>query len=293
MRIFFVLIVVLFIGCSKDSANPTINHISFGQEKKVQILDYDGDIMEPFLTGNGQTLFFNNLNQEGVNTNLHYATKISNSSFQYQGELNYANTEYLDAVASMDNLGNLYFVSTRSYNQTLATIYKGIFQNNNVLNVELVEGITRNQTGWVNFDVEVSKDGNSLYFVDGRFDENGGPYEANLVHAIKENGIFNRTDNSVFEHINTQDLEYAACVSSDLLELYFTRVATPLLENSLAQIYYSKRNTASEAFPQASEIKEISGFVEAPTISPDNKTLYYHKKESGKYVLYMISKIPQ
>ena len=30
----------------------------------------------------------------------------------------------------------------------------------------------------MNSDVEVSSDGNFLYFVDGRFDQHGGPYEA-------------------------------------------------------------------------------------------------------------------
>ena len=38
------------------------------------------------------------------------------------------------------------------------------------------------------------------------------------------------------------------------------------------------------------KIERITGFVEAPTISSDNKILYFHKKESSKFALYFVKK---
>ena len=185
----------------------------------------------------------------------------------------------------------LYFVSTKSYEQTFSTIYKGDFSGGNVTNIALLSGVSKNQAGWVNFDVEVSKDGNSLYFVDGRFDQNGGPYEADLVIAEKSNGQFQRnTNQSILNNINTNELEYAACISSDMLELYFTRVPAPLSASSVPQIYVATRDSVNEPFNKPYKIDLITGFVEGATISPDNRMIYYHKKENGKFVLYMIKK---
>ncbi len=143
----------------------------------------------------------------------------------------------------------------------------------------------------MNFDVEVSKDGNSLYFVDGRFDQIGGPYEADIVLAEKRNGIFQRSSNqSILANINTSVLEYAACISSNQLELYFTRVDPPLTASSTPQIYVATRNSTAEPFSQPYNIDTISGFVEAPTISPDGQIIYYHKKENERFTLYMVRK---
>jgi hypothetical protein len=283
--IFFAL---LFAGCSKNS-EPT-NHISFGQPHRVRIIDYEDHVMEPFLSRDGTSLFFNNLNHPLVNTNLHFATKINDSTFQYKGELKGVNTEFLEGVPSMDISNILYFISTRSYDQTLSTIYKGDFSNGSVSNVQLVPGIPKNTAGWVNFDVEVSKDGNSLYYSKGLYDTMGGPYNSDLILAEKINNTFQNTNNQILENVNTEALEYGACISSNMLELYFTRSEQPLSELSMPQIYVATRNTTSEPFGAPYKIGNINGFVEAPTLSPDDQLIYYHKKEGEKYVLYMIRK---
>lgn len=235
--------------------------------------------------------FFNNSNDPSVNTNLHYATKINDSTFKYQGEMSGVNTETLEGVPSIDSSDILYFVSTRSYDQTHSTIYRGTFDKGKVSNVELVSGLSKQQGGWVNFDVEVNQEGDILYYVDGKFDASGGPYEANFVLAEKINGEFQRSKNtSIFEYVNTDNLEYAACISSDMLELYFTRVKAPLSSSSIPEIFVATRNSIDEPFNQPYKIESITGFVEAPAISPDDKTIYYHKKENGKFGLYMIQK---
>lgn len=283
-------ILIVLSACSKNESEPNSRLITFGQPQLVTINGYSADIMEPFLASNGETLFFNNSNHPSVNTNLHFAKRINDVTFEYQGELKGVNSESLDGVATMDNSNTFYFVSTRSYNQTLATIYTGKFENDSISNITLVSGISKNQVGWVNFDVEVSKNGNFLYFVDGRFDENGGPYEADIAIAEKKDAGFQRISPDLLKNINTSALEYAACLSSDMLELYFTRVDAPISETSMPKIYVSTRESVSEPFRKPYRIEMIDGFVEAATISPNNQTIYYHKLEGQKYVLYMVRK---
>jgi|SRR6056297_2216107 len=285
-----VLMVFIISGCSKDAEKPGIKYISFGQPQKVNVLDYDDHIMEPFLSPDGSVLFFNNLNHSSVNTNLYFATKINDSVFQYHGEVKGVNTEFLEGVPSMDSSNVFYFISTRSYDQTLCTIYKGDFVKDSVRNVQLVSGLSNGTAGWVNFDVEVSKDGNALYFADGLYDANGGPYASDLIFAEKADGIFQRTSHLMLQHVNTEGLEYGACISSNCLELYFTRVEAPLTDRSAARIYVSTRTTVTEPFGKPYCIENIPGFVEAPTLSSDDQVLYYHKKEGEIYVLYLIRK---
>ena len=248
--------------------------------------------MEPFLSRDGNTLLFNNLNSPPENTNMHWAIKVNDSTFQYSGEVAGVNTVDLEGVPTVDSAGNLYFVSNRNYTNTLSTIYQGNFSNGTATNIHLVNGISKLQAGIVNFDVEVSADGNSLYFVDAQFNKTGNPESADLVLAKKNGSGFQRVDSSseLVENINTDALEYAACISADQLELYFTRVVVPFTPISSPEILVSTRESSSAVFKKPSKIKNITGFAEAPTISPDQTTLYYHKKENDKFVLYMIKK---
>ncbi|MCB0631916.1 MAG: hypothetical protein KDD15_19355, partial [Lewinella sp.] len=253
---------------------------------------YDDHLMEPFVSRDGQYLFFNNLNQPSVNTNLHWATRINDTLFHYEGELAGVNTPSLEGVPTMDRNNHFYYIYTGSYEQTLSTIYEGIFDSGQVMQPALVEGISRRQVGWLNFDVEVSDDGESLYFVDGRFDASGGPHEADLVIAQMQNGQFSRLDDSeeILRNVNTEALEYAAAISPDELELYFTRVKAPLNANSMPQIYVATRLDITQPFSSAQMIPEISGFVEAPTVAPGNTGIYYHKKEQDRHRLYYLSR---
>ncbi len=256
------------------------------------MIGYFGNIMEPFLSRDDSILLFNNLNAAPENTNLHWATKINDSAFQYKGEITGVNTAELEGVPALDNAGNLYFVSPRDYANTLSTLYQCKFTNGIATNVQLVDGVSRMQPGIVNFDVEVSADGEWLYFVDGQFDQSGNLKGADLVVA-KKNGVgFQRVSNSseIFKNINTDALEYAACISVDQLELYFTRVALPFTATSTPEIFVSARSNINEPFGSSSKIQSITGFAEAITIAPDQKTLYYHKRENGQFVLYRIKK---
>jgi len=293
MKLSGLLIIVILFGCSKQKIVKT-GPVKFDGSEKVTLTGYSDHLMEPFLSRDGNTLFFNNSNDASVNTDLHWAARVDDITFEYRGEVIGVNTLSLEGVPSMDMDGNLYFVSTRTYNQTLATIYTSTYANGAATNLGLVENISKNQAGWVNFDIEVDKTGENIYFVDGRFDQAGGPYEADIVIARKGTNGFQRLSNSseVLKNINTDALEYAACISANNLELYFTRVAAPITSVSLPQIFVSSRNIPNEPFGLPSKIESITGFAEATTLSPDGDKLYYHKKdENNTFSLYLTRRL--
>lgn len=288
-----ILLVLALSACNPESKTVTANPVvEFGEPMKVEMIGYSGNIMEPFLSSDGNTLLFNNLNALPENTNLHWSTKINDTTFQYKGEVTGVNTTDLEGVPTLDNAGNLYFVSNRNYTNTLSTLYQSNFLNGTATNIQLISGVSKLQAGWVNFDVEVSANGQSLYFVDAQFDQTGNPKTADLVMAKKTGSGFQRllNSNEIMKNINSDALEYAVCISVDQLELYFTRVVVPFTPTSSPEILVSTRQNINEPFSNPSKIQSITGFAEAVTIAPDQKTLYYHKKENNKFVLFMVRK---
>ncbi len=284
----------MFSACKQANSNDNPNPVmEFGQPVRVEMIGYSGNIMEPFLSRDGNTLLFNNLNAPPENTNLHWAMKINDTTFQYKGEITSVNTKDLEGVPTLDNSGNLYFVSNRDYANTLSTLYQCNFSNGTAVNVQLVSGVSKLQAGWVNFDIEVSADGQSLYFVDAQFDQTGNPHSTDLIIAQKNATGFQPLSNSneIMKNINTDALEYAACISANQLEIYFTRLSVPFSITSQPEILFSTRKNINEVFSSPSKIESITGFAEAPTISPDQRTLYYHKKENNKFVLYLVRRI--
>jgi len=79
------------------------------------------------------------------------------------------NSPTLDGVGPVDSAGNMYFVTTRSYALDLMTIYHGRFNRGVVTDVAPVKGVSLGVPFQVNFDVEISADGTTLYFADGLF----------------------------------------------------------------------------------------------------------------------------
>jgi len=291
MKQHIILVFLCMASCNLENGivPGASRAITFSPPQKVTITGYSQDIMEPFITRDNKYLFFNNLNDPAVtNTNLYYATRINDTTFQYQGEINGVNSPALDAVATLDSVGNFYCISTRSYDQSLSTIYGGVFDHGNVRNLEIVPGISLHTGGMVNFDVEISADGNTLYFVDGRFNNHGQLLAADLAIAVKNSNGFSRAVNSdeLLKNINTSQMEYAAGISKDECTLFFTRVAE-ITPSAKPRIFYATRSHKNEPFSIPVEIQEIEGFAEAATISGDS-LIYYHKRENGHYALYCV-----
>jgi hypothetical protein len=285
-----VLLACIFAGCGGGDSGgaPTpLQPGEFSNPQRVTILGYSDHAMEPFISRDGRYLFFNNSNDPAVNTNLHWAERIDDLIFQYRGEIGGVNTPALEGVPSMDCNNVFYFVSTRDYNQTLSTIYRGTFADGVISGVELVSGVSALTPGMVNFDAEISPDGNTLYFVDSQF-SGGVPVTADIMIAERSGTGFSRLSNSsaVMQQVNTPGLlEYAPSISASGLELFFTR-----LEGSDAAIYTATRTDTLSPFGAPKKVQAITGFAEGPTLSPDEKSLYYHKRENNLFVIYRVTR---
>jgi len=259
----------------------------FTTPERVTILGYSDHAMEPFITRDGTRLFFNNSNS-AVNTNLFQAHRIDDLTFQFDGEIGGVNSPALDAVASMDRNNNFFFISTRSYAMTASTIYQGVFADGDVAGVALAPGVSLQKPGVVDFDAEISADGGTLYFSEGLFTSSSPvPHTAKIMIANRTDSGFVRARNSnrIMRLINTNTLNYAADTSDSQLEIFFTR-----LNRQGPAIYRASRSATSKPFGKPRKIKAITGFAEAPSLSPDSKSLYYHKNENGIFVIYRVTR---
>jgi hypothetical protein len=269
--------------------------------ERVQILGYSDNAtnnsvtMEPFISRDGKYLFFNNSNDPNVDTNLYWATRVDDITFQFQGELGGVNSPSLDAVASMDDKNNFYFITTRSYFDAgasgyLSTIYSGSFSNGKVSGVGPVAGTAAPRPGIVDFDAEISADGNTLYFSQGLFKGGSVPASAQINIATRDGDKFVVSPNSdaIMANINSSALDYAPDTNASQLEFYFTR----LNPGGKTAIYMATRTSTSSPFGKPRKITAITGFAEAPTISPDGKSLYYHAQENGVFVIKRVTRAP-
>jgi hypothetical protein len=100
----------------------------FGGPRAVEIVGYHDHAMEPFVSRDGRYLLFNNRNDPSENTDLHWAERIDDLTFRYRGPIDGVNTAALEGVPSLDREGNLYFISPRSYQDTLSTVYRAKFK---------------------------------------------------------------------------------------------------------------------------------------------------------------------
>ena len=280
-------LVTAVAGCSRTVTSAERVSHTFTSPTPVTIVGYDDVVMEAFISRDGSRLFFNNWNSPTVNTNLYVADRVDDTTFRFRGELKGVNTPALEGVPSLDRDRHLYFISTRSYEATLSTIYRGTLDGDTVSNVEIVPGVSREAKPWVNFDAEISADGNVLYFVDGRFGGAGIPETADLVAARKKGDRFERFSGSedVFRNVNTDALEYAPAISADDLTLIFTRAELGL--KGRVALYSATRASVTSPFESPAALVDLDGYVEAATFTPDERAIYYHKKDRGRFVIQM------
>lgn len=295
---------ILLVSCSSnDKNNSEIIYPKFGPEIEVIINGLSFDAMEPFISADGNYLFFNNIN-DGINTKLYYATKINDSNFNYIGELTGANqttTPHLDAVADMDINGNFYWTSTRDYPNILNNLFHGTFSAGNLTEIERVQGdFNMNTPGWLIMDHGISLDGQYLYFINSRFDDANcvGPCETTIGVAKKDNpSTFSTLPNSasILQHINDANyIYYAPCISSDNLELYYTRyLKGQITSSTVFEICVAVRSNALSEFsiPKVLFSEIISNLIEAPSLTVDKNIIYYHQKINNTHKIKMRHRI--
>jgi len=81
-------------------------------------------------------------------------------------------------------------------------------------------------------------------------------------------------------------LNYAADTSADELEIFFTR-----FNGKVPAIFMATRKSTAKPFGAVQKIKAITGFIEAPSISPDGKSLYYHQRNpNGVFSIYRVTR---
>jgi len=278
----FALICALLVGCAIRGATDLPATNDFTEAGCVQIVGYVGDAMEPFIAPKTGDLLFNNRNSPPEQTDLHWARRIDDSHFQYVGPIEGTNSPALDGVPSVDEDGNFYFVSTRSYDETLSSIYTGHWASGTVTDVEIVRGIAPEQRGLVDFDAEISRDGDSLFYVEGRFSGGQMPDSADieLAHRMGDRFVRDTFSDVLLGSVNTPALEYAPAISVDRRELFFTRLDP---HARTIAIYRTKRIGAGQPFGPPERVAAADGFVEAPALSPDGDTLYFHRLDAGRF----------
>ncbi|HOZ86246.1 MAG TPA: T9SS type A sorting domain-containing protein [Bacteroidia bacterium] len=277
-----IIFLSLFVPRTFSQSYPV-----FGPEIKVKIIGLSFDAMEPFISLDGNTLFFNSLNSGG-NTNLYYATRVNDSTFNYVGLVSGTydpSANHLDGVPSLDSASNFFWVSLRNF----PNLHRGKYLAANV------SGITRTfgdfnilSPGWIIMDAAISYQGNLLYYCNAYFGPTyteciGVPCKARMGVAQKVNdSTFNKLSNSeaLFYNINDSNyVVYAPQVTKDGLELYYTR----LLKNTTnTEICVSVRNNVNDTFSLPLVIHSNPGLLpEAASISSDKQKIYYHQKNSN------------
>jgi hypothetical protein len=246
--------------------------------------------MEPFITLDGRYLLFNNLNQPWVHTTLRYARRVGPETFVYGGEIAGANdATALTGVPTPTGHGKLYFISPRSYARTLSTIYTGRFAAGRATGVALEPGLAAHQLGIVNFDVDVNAQGTNLYVSQGQFGGGSALESAQLVLYARRGAGFalDARGARLLRAVNRKGaLVYAACISPDGLELFFTR-ADP---GALPAIYRAVRDDLSSPFGGVQRVAGADGFVEAPSLSADGTVLYYHRMVGTRFAIYALKR---
>jgi hypothetical protein len=292
MRALALGICTLLTGCAIHGATDLPITRDFTAAGCVEIVGYDGDAMEPFIAPNSGDLLFNNRNSPPELTDLHWARRIDDARFQYVGPIAGANSPALDGVPSIDESGKIYFVSTRSYDQTLSTLYTGHWSNGVVTDIEIVRGVSRELRGFVNFDAEISRDGDSLFYVEGRFSGGAAPDSADIAiaHRMGDRFVRDAYSDVLLASVNTPALEYAPAVSADRRELFFTRLDP---HARTIAIYRVRRSGAGQAFGAAERVAAADGFVEAPALSPDGNVLYFHRRDAGRLHICRANRLKQ
>jgi hypothetical protein len=269
---------------------------AFSDPQVVDIQGYSGSAMEPFITPDGRYLLFNTSNVAPNIAALQVAARIDAQTFQYQGEIEGEAVNepgVLSGTPTVDRDGNLYFVSPRSYAETLSTIYTGRLSAGQLTGVNLVSGVSGGTPGLVDFDGAVSPDGATLYVSIGDFSGGSGPTSSSIAMYDKIAGGFIPDPRSAkfLKAVNKRGvLNYAAAVSTDGLELFFTRANPAKGAEGIPAIYRSVRGNPGRPFAHVQRIGAITGFAEGPSISADGTTLYYHLLVGSRFEIETVTR---
>lgn len=259
----------------------------FGPPQPVTIRGYNDHAMEPFISRDGGELFFNSRNGPHDRTDIFHARRVDALTFDFLGPVAGANSAKLDGVPSLARDGTFAFISVRAIEAEGATIWTGAWDGARVSRLHLERALSPGPLPQFNMDSELSADGRRLYFTDNRWAPFGPPSTSDFHVAMREGDVWRRSPerDRWFAAINTRALEYAASISADDKELYFTRLTQGFLRAPHLEIMVATRPDAEAPFGAPAIISAIRGFVEAPAAAPDG-ALYFHARVNGHFRLY-------
>lgn len=291
--LFIPLFFLVLLACS-DNDPPALTvttPAAFSNPELVTVTGYSSDVMEPFISRDGAYLFFNNAGGT-TNKNLFFATAVTATIFQFQGAITAINSAFVDGAPTVDSADRFYYVSLATYGTDLVTIHSGMWTGSTVTGSTPLSSLTISTPLILFFDVEVAPDGSTLYLSEGDFTGPVSvPHSADIVVSVNTGSGFVRDPGSeaIMAAVNTSKLEYAPAISADGLELFFTRLAPATSE---ARIYQATRSSTTSSFGPPQLVGAIDGFVEGPALSPDGRSMYYHRLNtvSGKFELYRVTR---
>jgi hypothetical protein len=82
-------------------------------------------------------------------------------------------------------------------------------------------------------------------------------------------------------------LTYAASISANGLELFFTRAKRT---GGIPTVYRATRSGPDKPFRHVQPVAAITGFAEAPTLSADGTTLYYHRLVGSTFQIWSVTR---
>jgi IPT/TIG domain/WD40-like Beta Propeller Repeat len=291
-----LLLAVAIALLSLCAGATAASYNGFSAPQPVLLQGYSGSAMEPFITPDGRYLLFNTSNVAPNIPTLQVASRIDDSTFEYLGELEGSAVNEpgsLSGTPSLDRENTLYFISTRSYNESLSTIYAGQFSEGHVTGVHLVSGLKAETRGLVDFDASISPDGSRLYVSVGDFRSGSGPTSASIRLFDRSGEGFAPDPGSatLLRKVNAvATLNYAPAISADGLELFFT-AASPAVGQA-PTIYRAARSAPSKPFGAAERVASISGFAEAPSLSSDGASLYFHELVGDEFAIERVTRAP-
>ncbi|RMF11610.1 MAG: hypothetical protein D6757_10850 [Alphaproteobacteria bacterium] len=265
----------------------------FVNDRLVRIMGYDGDAMEPFVSADGRYLFFNNAGGK-TGKDIFHAERIDDTHFRFLGPLSGVNSPAVDGVPTMDRTGRFYFVSTRNYRPgSLATIYAGKFHDGEVGDIHPLPELAEGRFGWLNMDIEVSRDGRTIYATQTWFGDGPPPTKSRffLARRVGDHFVPQPDSAAIFASINADEVVYGATLSADEREILYTRLRR---ENGALHLdtMRAERPSRDVPFGRPRIVSAITGFAEAPALGPDGRRLYYHKRNglTGRFEIHVLER---
>lgn len=232
--------IIYTLGDAKQNKRCLVNLQQAGTSwSQPQVLSISGTYqdIEPFLTQDGQRLFFASnrplpVRPDAKDYNIWYTTR--------QGE-NWGipipldtiiNTKGDEFYPSLSDNGNLYFTATRSDGIGREDIFVAKLQNETYQKPTVLDSVIN--TAYYEFNAYISPDEDLLIFSSfGRKDDLGG---GDLYYSKKDKTGKWQTAKNMGEHINSDKLDYCPFVDMERGVFYFTSERTQVSDKKIETI---------------------------------------------------------